>query len=370
MGIDKPGKYWRIRITTPDGRRIQRSTRTTDKKQAQQLHDKIKNDLWRIHKLGEKPERLWQEAVIRWRKEGKNRKKDCLYNELTTLNWLDKYLKGKKLHETTGDLIEEIAQKKEAEFTEKRKKNETEEDFLKRCKTHPTPATINRMLGLVRSVFRKAKNEWGWIDNIPHIRMRKENTGIIRWITHEEADRLIAMLPSHLGAMAEFTLATGLRRSNITNLKWRNIDMTNRHAHVEASEAKAEKAIPVPLNADAIRILLKQMGKHSEYVFVYLNPKDKKYAPITWCNGKAWRKALKRAGIESFRWHDLRHTWASWHIQNGTPIHLLKELGGWAEYEMVLRYAHLNSDQLKDAAERITGAKLVPRGLKLVGKEG
>ncbi len=77
------------------------------------------------------------------------------------------------------------------------------------------------------------------------------------------------------------------------------------------------------------------------------------------CNPKAWKKALKRAGIENFRWHDLRHTWASWHVQNGTSLQELQQLGGWTSFEMVLRYAHLSSDHLKMAAERVCGTNLV-----------
>jgi integrase len=63
-------------------------------------------------------------------------------------------------------------------------------------------------------------------------------------------------------------------------------------------------------------------------------------------NNDTWRNALKRAGIDNFRYHDLRHTWASWHVQNGTPLHVLKELGGWSDLKMVLRYAHLSSENL------------------------
>jgi integrase len=99
--------------------------------------------------------------------------------------------------------------------------------------------------------------------------------------------------------------------------------------------------------------LRKQLFKHSEFVFTY------KGEPIKQCNTKAWKKALSRAGIENFRWHDLRHTWASWHVQNGTSLQELQQLGGWSSFKMVLRYAHLNSDQLKRAAERIAGTKLV-----------
>ena len=69
--------------------------------------------------------------------------------------------------------------------------------------------------------------------------------------------------------------------------------------------------------------------------------------------GSGWKRALKRAGITNFRFHDLRHTWASWHVTNGTSLQELMELGGWKSYEMVLRYAHLAPDHLSHAAARI-----------------
>ena len=92
--------------------------------------------------------------------------------------------------------------------------------------------------------------------------------------------------------------------------------------------------------------------------------------PVARTTTKAWKKALDRAGIKDFRWHDLRHTWASWHVQNGTTLQELQELGGWSSFEMVLRYAHLAGDHLKGAARRIEGT-ITPqyprkRGLRLI----
>ena len=69
--------------------------------------------------------------------------------------------------------------------------------------------------------------------------------------------------------------------------------------------------------------------------------------------GSAWERSLRRAGIEEFRFHDLRHTWASWHVMSGTSLQELMELGGWKSYEMVLRYAHLAPEHLSAAAQRI-----------------
>lgn len=69
--------------------------------------------------------------------------------------------------------------------------------------------------------------------------------------------------------------------------------------------------------------------------------------------GSAWERSLRRAGIENFRFHDLRHTWASWHVMSDTSLQELMELGGWKSFEMVLRYAHLAPEHLSTAAKRI-----------------
>ena len=69
--------------------------------------------------------------------------------------------------------------------------------------------------------------------------------------------------------------------------------------------------------------------------------------------GSAWGRSLRGAGIEAFRFHDLRHTWASWHVMSGTSLQELMELGGWKSFEMVLRYAHLAPKHLSAAAQRI-----------------
>ena len=69
--------------------------------------------------------------------------------------------------------------------------------------------------------------------------------------------------------------------------------------------------------------------------------------------GQLQYDALERARIENFRWHDLRHTWASWHVQKGTPLVALQELGGWESAQMVRRYAHLSAEHLAPYAERL-----------------
>lgn len=81
--------------------------------------------------------------------------------------------------------------------------------------------------------------------------------------------------------------------------------------------------------------------------------------PITQVSTKAWYATLERAGIADFRWHDLRHTWASWHVQQGTPLYALQELGGWESPEMVRRYAHLAAEHLAPWADRLCALRVV-----------
>jgi integrase len=131
------------------------------------------------------------------------------------------------------------------------------------------------------------------------------------------------------------------------------VDLARRVAWIHPDQAKARKAIPVPLNAEAVSLLRRRVGTHPTHVFSFRGK------PITQVSTKAWYAALKRAGISDFRWHDLRHCWASWHVQNGTPLFALQELGGWASAEMVRRYAHLAADHLAPYAERLCALRAV-----------
>jgi integrase len=329
MGIRKRGAVWWVDFTTPSGERVRRSAETSNKTEATELHDKLKAEAWRRDKLAATPRRNWNDAVVRWCREQSH--KATAEEDKSKLRWLDAHLGNKDLDTITRDMIERITQAKLAD----------------QCSN----ATVNRTLALVRSILRKAVREWQWLDRGPAVRMLKEPTRRVRYLTHEEADRLLLELPPHLRDMAAFSLTSGLRAANVTGLRWSAVDIDRRLAWVHPDEAKARKAIPVPLNGEAVTILQKQIGKHREVVFTF------KGKPIEQLSTAAWYKALKRAGIENFRWHDLRHTWASWHVQSGTPLHVLQELGGWASYAMVQRYAHLAADHLAPWAERLTSSR-------------
>lgn len=331
MSLYKRGNVWWLDVIAPNGKRIQQSTGTSNKAFAQEYCDKLKSDLWRIHRLGEKPRVPWQDAVVKWLREASH--KASIESDKIHLRWLDRYLNTMYLDQINRHIIDEITDAKLAEGV--------------------TNATVNRVLEVLRAILRKAVDEWEWLDRVPKIRLLREPTRRIRWLTFDEAQRLIAVLPDHLAAMAAFTLSTGLRRANVTGLQWSQVDLCRRAAWVHPDQAKARRAISVPLNADAIAILQRQTGRHPTHVFSF-NGK-----PITQVSTKAWYKSLERAGIKNFRWHDLRHTWASWHVQNGTPLYALQELGGWESSEMVRKYAHLACEHLAPYAERLGGLGVV-----------
>ena len=124
--------------------------------------------------------------------------------------------------------------------------------------------------------------------------------------------------------------------------------LMQRHiAWIHPDQAKGGRGICVPLNKGACQVVQRQLGKHPRFVFTY-NGK-----PVKAVNTKACKKALRAAGLEDFRWHDLRHAWATRHIQAGTSTAELQELGGWLSSEMVRRYAHFSAEHLARAAARI-----------------
>lgn len=327
MALFRRGTTWWVDISAPNGQRIRHTTGTTDKALATEYHDQLKAKLWRLAKLGEKPRRTWNEAVTRWLKEKAH--KATLDTDKMHLRWLHAYLDGRYLDTITRAYVDHIADE--------------------RLAAGVSNATVNRTLEVLRAVLNRAAGDWEWVERVPKIRMLSEPKRRIRYLRPAEARTLLAELPPHLADMAAFTLATGLRRSNVTGLTWEQVDLAREVAWIHPDQAKARKAIPVPLNADALNCIKRQLGRHSEFVFTYLGK------PVRQVNTKAWRAALRRAGIDDFRWHDLRHTWASWHVQNGTPVAVLQELGSWESPEMVRRYAHLSADHLAPFARNVGG---------------
>jgi integrase len=322
MSLYKRGNTWWIDFTTPGGQRLRCTAGTGSRTQAQELHDKLKAEAWRIERLGEKPKRTWDEAAYQWLMETQH--KATHREDKNKLKWLQQFLRGRALESIDRELIVRIGEQKAQQSSQ---------------------ATANRYLALIRAILRRAVNEWEWIDKAPKVKLYREAKRRVRWITPEQARRLLEELPEHQRDIVLFALTTGLRQSNVVNLAWSQVDLARNVAWIYADQAKGGRDIHVSLNSVAVAVLKRQLGKHPERVFTYRGK------PVAWANTLAWRKALTRAGIENFRWHDLRHTWASWLVQHGTSLYVLQEMGAWQSVEMVRRYAHLALAHLVQHAE-------------------
>jgi integrase len=169
-------------------------------------------------------------------------------------------------------------------------------------------ATVNRHLALLRAILRRCVCDWEWLDRAPTIRLLKEPTRRVRFLSQCQALTLLRELPPHLRDMASFALGTDLRAANVTGLIWDQVDLSRKLAWVHPDQAKARKAIAVPLNEMAMCVIEGQPGKHPVHVFSYLGE------PIKQVSTRAWYRARKR--------------------------------GGWETERMVRRYAHLAADHL------------------------
>lgn len=364
MAIKLRGDAWHCDFTAPNGKRIRESLGTADKKQAQELHDKMKAEAWRVNKLGDAPTKTFDEACLRWLDEKAAKK--SLDDDKTKIAYFLQRFGGRALssikEEDIREAMKTLRNRKHRERWEKMRSR-----LLKAGKPVPpfedkpvTLATRNAYLAFMRSLLKLACNEWKWIETVPLIKTPRPRNNRVRWLTHEEANRLIEEMPDSIRPVVVFALATGLRRTNIINLEWGQVDMSRRVAWIHPDQAKGGKAIGIALNDTACKILREQIGKHRSLVFVHAEEKigpdgkmRKAFRPMRVDDNTGWNAGKKRAGIENFRFHDLRHTWASWLVQAGTPLSIVQEMGGWESIEMVQRYAHLAPAQLTEHACQI-----------------
>lgn len=327
------------------GHRVQRSCFTTDKTQAQIVYDRIREELWRTVMLGERPRITWAALEPSYIQRLRDKGNRSVSFTIVKLEWLRPHLGHLYLDEINDDIVARVLEARRAEGKRARP-----------TKTRPNPpakplqlTTLNRYWSVISGMLQHAFVK-GHIDRVPNwhgkVAEPRGKARVCRWITQEQAKALIASLPEHIVPMARFALATGLRKGNVVGLRWNQVDLGRRMLHVDASSAKGKRNLGLPLSEEAVQILREQWGKHDEFVFSYRGGMLKEPA------GKVWKRAVRASGIDpEFRWHDLRHTWASWHVQSGTPLEVLKELGGWASLDMVLVYAHLGDTHLRQFAE-------------------
>lgn len=323
---------WYMRYTDAEGIVKRESTKTENKQLAQAVLEKVKAEAWEQKKLGVKKKRLLKEAADLWvgvkRAEGLRTVDD--YER--QIEWWCQQFKGKHLHEITQEaIIEKIEQKRKDEG----------------C----SPATMNRYLAALRGCLRLVTLKYRWIgrDQLPSFFLEKEPPGRVRWLKPDEVKRLLEALPDHWRDIAGFALATGQRLGNVLGLRWDQVDLQQRTVVYEGTVMKNGETHGIGLSDVAVSVIQKQVGKNLTHVFSYRG------RALTQGNYQVWHKALEKAGIEDFRIHDLRHTWASMMVQSGVTDGVLMALGSWKTPKMVKRYAHHHAASLIPFAQVIDG---------------
>lgn len=364
MSLFRRGEIWYASYSLPGGKRIKESLGTSDKRLATELHDKRKAELWRVDRLGDFPDVTFDDACLRWLEE-KAEKKSLKDDRSRMAFWLA-HFEGIRLKDVTEQRIysavNKMSNRKLLEIW-KIQAAAAQKNGLPPPVYSATPVTTStkaKHLALMKAILRSAERDWKWLEKAPVIKVPSVRNKRVRWLEPEEAKRLVDECPEPLKSVVKFALSTGLRRSNIINMEWQQIDMQRRVAWVNPEDSKSNRAIGVALNDTACKVLRDQIGNHHKWVFVHMKSGYRPDGTATPSvrkmrvdDQRAWNAACRRAGIEDFRFHDLRHTWASWLIQSGVPLSVLQEMGGWESIEMVRRYAHLAPNHLTEHAKQI-----------------
>jgi integrase len=217
------------------------------------------------------------------------------------------------------------------------------------------PASVNRELATLSKVFSLARDN-GLVASNPcsKVRRLRENNQRTRYLSVEEEERLMASLTgqrAHLTSIVQLAIHTGMRRGELLNLEWRNVDFTRNVIHV--TKTKTNRDRDVPMNSEARQILLnlqKESGEDATFVFISsktgLNLTDVK---------NAFRAACREAGIANLRFHDLRHTAGTRLADSGVDAFTIAEILGHATLQMTKRYTHATDQRKRAAVEALSG---------------
>jgi len=202
-------------------------------------------------------------------------------------------------------------------------------------------ATVNRELSCFKRMYSLAI-KWGDARRNPvcEVQFLEEPPGRSRFLSAEEAKKLIEVASDHFKPILITALNTGMRHGEIVNLKWSQVHIDHViDPYIQLDHTKNNKKRFVPLNETMINLLnnLRSESKHETYVF------PGKYGNKLIRTTKPFKNSLKNAKIKNLRFHDLRHTFASHFIMSGGDLLTLKEILGHSTMRMVERYAHLAS---------------------------
>ncbi|MHB1696502.1 MAG: tyrosine-type recombinase/integrase [bacterium] len=330
--------YWyQVRL---EGRQYQGSTKTGDKKLAQQIANTIETDL--VRKKFSMPVKSNYTFLPAWEQYV-----NSLNNSNGTIKvkgWISKHFLpvfgNRNIADITQSDIKSYQLKRKIEIAAMPKnidKRESEISF----------AYLNKEI-LILSNFCNFCIERGLIEKNPAAGIKKLNElSRLKTLSESDINKLIAGATNKLTRdLITFLIYTGCRKGEALNLKWEDVDLSNDVIAVKATKTKFDRYIPI---SQVVKGLLSHIDKKSDYVFC-----DKNGQKLNDFK-KSFHTALKNAGLKDMHIHDLRHVFASKMVMGGTSLYITGELLGHKTPQMTMRYAHLMPDGLKKAMDDVFG---------------
>jgi integrase len=221
------------------------------------------------------------------------------------------------------------------------------ENYKAHRQTFVGNSTINREMACLKCMFNLAV-KWGYAKDNPvrGVSFFKENNQRVRFLEPQERKRLLAFCPPHLKPIVIMALNTGLRKSEILNLTWSDIDFERRLIHVRQSKSGESRYIPMN---NFLTETLQDVTKRLDSPYIFCDESGKPYKSVK----KSFNNALKKAGIKDFVFHDLRHCYGSYLTMAGVDITTVKELMGHKTITMTLRYSHLSPSHKQAAVDKL-----------------
>lgn len=338
-GLFKRGdsQFWWIGYIDASGKRTRRSTGTTDRKEAEALLSKFK--------LESHQERVWGNSI-------QESSPSYSFDDVVLL-----YLKEKgdnrRMKSTAKNLYRCFTGKMMSEIDDL----EIKTYIRSRLNEGVVAGTVNKELVLFSAAINFVNSEYGWGVNNPVMGKKlREPEGVVRHITQDEAKRLIDAARSitrspWLADFIRLVLNTGCRAGELLGLEWARVDFEKGIFILEAEHQRSS----VPLNSEAKTALLSRLAFLKEHCpdspWVFCRKDGSQLQSLK----KSWASACKLAGIENFRIHDQRHTFASWLVMENVPLYTVSKVLRHSTVKMTEKYAHLNPQNLKDAVNVFDG---------------
>jgi integrase len=219
-----------------------------------------------------------------------------------------------------------------------------------------SPARVNRYLTGLSPVLTACVKEWGWLEYNPmmKVRKKKEPTGIVRFLSKDERNNLISALkephtPAHLLPIVLLAMFTGARKENILSLTWQQVDLDRKAIILTDTKNGERQTLPIVDPAYSALIEWKAKARKDSPLLFPSTTDPNKHIIIS----KTWATLLARAGVVNFRFHDLRHSFASELAMSGASLAEIAAGTGHKTLSMVKRYAHLSHDHTASVVERM-----------------